>query len=103
MGWKQRIAAFPCDYNEIQAPFEKLFILLGCPPGMALFNRRDRKNDIYLLTPEAAEHSAALGGKWVDAGDPTEHGWSLAVGHQAAPERFGLRMPHEVPRKRTKR
>src|SRR5215510_16199799 len=103
MGWKQRTTSFPCAFNEIQGPFEKLFILLGGSPGMALFNRRDGKNDIYLLTPEAAEHSAALGGEWVDAADPTEHGWSLAVGHQAAPERFGLRIPHEVRRRRTRR
>jgi hypothetical protein len=94
MGWKQCTTAFPGDLG-IQEAFETLFFALGAPLGMALFSRttEDFKNEIFLLTPDAAKHSDLLPGEWADAGDPSEHGWSLLVGGDDPLNRFGLQTP----------
>ena len=96
-GWKQCATLFPGDFEGIQDPFETLFTALRAPPEMALFSRttNDLKHQIFLLTPEAAVHSPALRGDWLDAGDPTQHRWSLLVGHADAFERFGLQPPNQ--------
>jgi hypothetical protein len=102
MGWKQCTTALPDDL-AIQDSFEALFFALGAPLGMALFSRTtdDFKNEIFLLTPDAAKHSGALPGEWADAGDPSEHGWSLLVGGDDPLKRFGLQTPDD--RKRNQR
>jgi hypothetical protein len=92
IGWKQCTTPFPGDF-KVREMFDVLFVALGAPEGVALFSRTtaDSKNTIFLLTPDAAKHSDTLPGKWTDAGDPSEHGWSLLVGGNDPHKRFGLR------------
>jgi hypothetical protein len=98
-GWKQCTTKFPGD-PRIPDEFETLFTAHGAPEVMALFARTsdDFKNKIFLLSPDAAKYSAALPGEWVDAGDPTEHEWSLVVSRGDLFKRFGLRSPSWPPR-----
>jgi hypothetical protein len=93
MGWKQCTTPFPGDCDGIQKPFEAVFEALHAPPSVALFCRttHDFQHEIFLLTPDAARHFSAFPGEWIDADDPTAHGWRLLVGHADAFENFGLR------------
>lgn len=95
MGWKQCATAFPGDFEGIQDRFTTLFMALGAPKTMALFSRtsKDFEQEIFLLTPDAAQHSNALRGEWTDVEDPTEHGWSLLVGNGDPFTMFGLKTP----------
>ena len=94
MCWKQCTTPFLSDLG-IQEEFDTLFFALGAPEGMALFCRTSDnfKNNIFLLTPDAAKYSDGLPGEWVDAGDPSVHGWSLLVGSHDPHKRFGLQTP----------
>jgi hypothetical protein len=61
MGWKQCTTPFLSDLG-IQEEFDTLFFALGAPEGMALFCRTpdNFKNNIFLLTPDAAKYSDGL-------------------------------------------
>jgi hypothetical protein len=99
MGWKQCKRPFYPDDLKIREAFEALFSARSAPKGMALFSRTtaDLGSKIFLLTPDAANHSDALPGEWSDAGDPHEHGWSLLVGAVDTFKLFGLRPARYQP------